>query len=190
MIIWLLCQTPLQKETLADGSVCSYACLCESGGNERFSEAARQLQMAVSSITRQVNALEDMLNTQLLNRSTRSISLTGHANTEQAVRILQEVESANQCVAEQEEVRGLLKVSMPVAFGRIHIAPIVNDFLSIPEVRLDLRLSDGLSNLVEEELDVVIRIGNLDRSGVISSSVRLTYTSCLRQFDVFHSMVT
>jgi DNA-binding transcriptional LysR family regulator len=134
-----------------------------------FSEAARQLQMAVSSVTRQVNALEVMLNTQLLNRSTRSVTLTpqGHKYYDKVVLILQDVEKANQCVAEQEDVpHGLLKVSMPVAFGRLHIAPIINDFLAqYPEMRLDLRLSDGLANLVEEELDVVIRIGNLDRSG-------------------------
>ena len=158
----------------------AYVKVVETNG---FSEAARQLQMAVSSVTRQVNALENLLNTQLLNRSTRSISLTpqGRKYYDQAVRILQDVEEANQCVAEQEEVpRGLLKVSMPVAFGRIHIAPIVNDFLDqYPEVKLDLRLSDGLSNLVEEELDVVIRIGNLDRSGAnlivrkIASRIRL-----------------
>lgn len=138
----------------------------ETGG---FSEAARQLELAVSSVTRQVNALEEMLNTQLLNRSTRSITLTpqGRKYYDKVVRILQDVEEANLCVTEREDIpRGLLKVSMPVAFGRLHIAPIIRDFLTqYPEVRLDLRLSDGLSNLVEEELDVVIRIGNLDRSG-------------------------
>ncbi len=134
-----------------------------------FSEAARQMQIAVSSVTRQVNALEEMLNTQLLNRSTRSVTLTpqGRKYYDKAVRILQDVEEANRCVMEQHDVpRGLLKISIPVAFGRLHIAPIVNNFLvQYPEVSLDLRLSDGLSNLVEEELDVVIRIGNLDRSG-------------------------
>lgn len=132
-----------------------------------FSEAARQMQMAVSSVTRQVNSLEAMLNTQLLNRSTRSVTLTaqGRKYYDRAVRILQDVEEANQCVMERDVPRGLLKVSIPVAFGQRHIAPIVNDFLlQYPEVRLDLRLSDGLSNLVEEDLDVVIRIGNLDRS--------------------------
>ncbi len=137
--------------------------------SDGFSEAARQMQMAVSSVTRQVNALEEMLNTQLLNRSTRSVTLTpqGHKYYDMAIRILQDVEEANRCVMEQQDVpRGLLKVSVPVAFGRLHIAPIVNNFLiQYPEIRLDLRLSDGLSNLVEEELDVVIRIGNLDRSG-------------------------
>jgi DNA-binding transcriptional LysR family regulator len=138
----------------------------ETGG---FSEAARQLELAVSSVTRQVNSLEDMLNTQLLNRSTRSVTLTpqGRKYYDRAMRILQDVEEANLCVAEREDVpRGLLKVSMPIAFGRLHIAPIVSDFLAqYPEVKLDIRLSDGLSNPVEEELDVVIRLGNLDRSG-------------------------
>ncbi|GET36736.1 LysR family transcriptional regulator [Microseira wollei] len=138
----------------------------ETGG---FSEASRQLDLAVSSVTRQVNSLEEMLNTQLLNRSTRSITLTpqGRQYYEKAVRILQDVEEANACVMEGSDVpRGLLKVSMPVAFGRLHVAPILRDFLAqYPEVKLELRLSDGLANLVEDELDMVIRIGNLDRSG-------------------------
>ena len=133
-----------------------------------FSEAARQLELAVSSVTRQVNALEAMLNTQLLNRSTRSITLTeqGRKYYARVMRILQDVEEANLCVTERSDIpRGLLRVSMPVAFGQRHIAPIVRDFLTqYPEVRLDLPLSDRLSNLVEEELDVVVRIGNLERS--------------------------
>jgi DNA-binding transcriptional LysR family regulator len=135
---------------------------------ESFSEAARQLKVAVSSVNRQVNSLERLLNTQLLNRSTRSITLTpqGRKYYDKAVQILQDVEEANLSVTEGEIPRGLLKVSMPVAFGRLHVAPIIHDFLwSCPEVRLDLRLSDSLSNPVEEELDIVIRIGNLDRSG-------------------------
>jgi DNA-binding transcriptional LysR family regulator len=133
-----------------------------------FSEAARQLNLAVSSITRQVNALEAMLNTQLLNRSTRSITLTpqGYKYYDKAVQILQDVEAATLSVTEQGDVpRGILRASLPVAFGRIHIAPLLSKFLAqYPEVKLDLRLSDGLANLVEEDLDLVIRIGNLDRS--------------------------
>jgi DNA-binding transcriptional LysR family regulator len=134
-----------------------------------FSEASRQLGVAVSSVTRQVNGLEAMLNTQLLNRSTRSITLTpqGRRYYDKAVQILQDVESANLSVAERDEVpRGLLRASLPVAFGRLHIAPLIRDFLAqYPEMQLDLTFSDRLSNPVEEELDLVIRIGNLDRSG-------------------------
>ncbi|NJO93587.1 MAG: LysR family transcriptional regulator [Hydrococcus sp. RM1_1_31] len=137
----------------------------ETGG---FSEAARQLGLAVSSVTRQVNSLEAMLNTQLLNRSTRSITLTlqGQKYYDKVVQILQDIEEADLCVMEQGEIpHGTLRVSLPVTFGRLHIAPILSDFLTqYPEVKLDLQLSDGLANLVESDLDVVIRIGNLDRS--------------------------
>jgi len=80
---------------------------------------------------------------------------------------------------------------MPVAFGRIHIAPIVDFLAQYPEVRLDLRLSDGLSNLVEEELDVVIRIGNLIARVLISSSVSLPHVYVLSAAvrRISHSMV-
>jgi DNA-binding transcriptional LysR family regulator len=143
----------------------SFVKVVETGG---FSEAARQLELAVSSVTRQVNSLEAMLNTQLLNRSTRSITLTlqGQKYYDKAVKILQDVEEANLCVMEQGEMpRGILRVSLPVTFGRLHVAPILSEFLAqYPEVKLDLQLSDGLANLVEADLDVVVRIGNLDRS--------------------------
>ncbi|NET42835.1 LysR family transcriptional regulator [Okeania sp. SIO2B3] len=134
-----------------------------------FSEASRQLGVAVSSVTRQVNALETLLHTQLTNRSTRSITLTpqGRRYYEKVVQILQDVEAANLSVAEQDEVpRGLLRISLPVAFGRLYIAPLVRDFLvQYPEMQLNLTLSDGLANPVDEQLDVVIRLGNLERSG-------------------------
>lgn len=144
----------------------AFALVVETGN---FSEASRQLGVAVSSVTRQVNALETLLHTQLTNRSTRSITLTpqGRRYYEKVVQILQDVEAANLSVAEQDEVpRGLLRVSLPVAFGRLYIAPLVRDFLvQYPEMQLNLTLSDGLANPVDEQLDVVIRLGNLERSG-------------------------
>ncbi|MEM9978670.1 MAG: LysR family transcriptional regulator, partial [Cyanobacteria bacterium P01_D01_bin.2] len=144
----------------------AFARVIETGS---FSEASRQLGVAVSSVTRQVNALETQLHTQLLNRSTRSVTPTsqGHRYYEKVARILQDVESANLSVTEQDEVpRGVLRVSLPVAFGRLHIAPLLGDFLAqYPEMQLDLTFRDGLANPVVEELDLVIRIGNLDRSG-------------------------
>ncbi|MEO0685654.1 MAG: LysR family transcriptional regulator [Cyanobacteria bacterium J06649_11] len=149
-----------------------------------FSEASRQLGVAVSSVTRQVNSLEKMLNTQLTNRSTRNISLTvqGHRYYEKAVRILQDVEAANLSVAEQDEVpRGLIKVSLPVAFGRLYIAPLIRDFfLQYPEMHLKLILSDSLANPVEEELDLVIRLGNLESSGANWIVRKIaSYTRCV-----------
>ncbi|MDY6941209.1 MAG: LysR family transcriptional regulator [Cyanobacteriota bacterium] len=155
-----------------------------------FSEASRQLGLAVSSVTRQVNALEKMLNTQLTNRSTRSISLTpqGRKYYAKIVQILQDVEAANLSVAEQDEIpRGVLRVSLPVAFGRLYIAPLIQRFLvQYPEMKLNLALSDTLANPVEEELDVVIRLGNLDRSGA-SWRVRkiASYTRILCGSDTY-----
>ena len=144
----------------------AFALVAETGS---FSEASRQLGVAVSSVTRQVNALETMLHTQLTNRSTRSITLTpqGRRYYDKVVQILQDVEAANLSVAERDPVpRGLLRVSLPVAFGRLYIAPLISDFLvQYPEMQLNLTLSDGLASLVEEKLDVVIRFGNLERSG-------------------------
>lgn len=143
----------------------SFVRVVETGG---FSEASRQLALAVSSVTRQVNALEALLNTQLLNRSTRRLTLTpqGHKYYDKVVRILQDLEEANRCVMEQGDVpRGVLRVSLPVAFGRLHVAPILRDFLAqYPEITLELQLSDGLANLVEEALDVVVRICNLEHT--------------------------
>ena len=136
---------------------------------ESFSEAARQLGLAVSSVTRQVNSLEKMLNTQLTNRSTRNITLTaqGLKYYQKVVPILQDLETANLSVAERDETpRGLLRISLPVAFGRLYIAPLIKSFLTqYPEIKLNLTLSDALANPVEEDLDLVIRFGNLDRSG-------------------------
>lgn len=147
----------------------------ETGG---FSEASRKLDLAVSSVTRQVNSLETLLNTQLLNRSTRRISLTpqGRQYYEQVARILQDLEEANASVMEgRDRPQGVLRVGMPVAFGRLHVAPILHEFLKqYPEVKLELQLSDGLANLVEDELDMVIRIGNLDRSSATLIVRKLT----------------
>lgn len=143
----------------------AFAKVVETGG---FSEAARQLKLAVSSVTRQVNSLEAMLKTQLFNRSTRSVTLTsqGQKYYDKVVQILQDVEEANLCVMERGDIpHGTLRVSLPVTFGRLHIAPILSHFLAqYPQVKLDLQLSDGLANLVEADLDVALRIGNLDRS--------------------------
>lgn len=137
----------------------------DAGG---FSEAARQLKLAVSSVTRQVNSLEASLNTQLLNRSTRSITLTpqGHKYYDRAVKILQDVEEARLSVTEQKGTpHGILRIGLPVAFGQFQIAPLLVEFLAqYPDVKLELRLSDGIANLIEEELDLVVRIGNLERS--------------------------
>ena len=122
--------------------------------------------VATSSVTRQVDALEEDLGTLLLNRSTRSITLThaGESYVEHAVRILADLESANLEVSETTgPPRGHMRVSLPVAFARLHVAPAIPEFLrAYPGIELDLTVTDNVINLVEERLDLAVRIGSLE----------------------------
>ena len=83
------------------------------------------------------------------------------------MQILQDIEAVELSVTEKDEIpRGLLKVSLPVAFVRSYIVPLIKDFLQqYPAMKLNLTLSDALANTVAEELDLVILFDNLDRSG-------------------------
>ncbi|WP_312513665.1 LysR substrate-binding domain-containing protein [Massilia sp.] len=131
-----------------------------------FSPAARQLGLATSSVTRLADALEARLGAILLNRSTRSVTLTdaGRAYHEQALRILEQLDAADDLVTDGARgLGGVLRVAAPVTFAALHIAPILPLLRARhPGLNLDLRLSDSDANLVDESIDVAIRIGGLD----------------------------
>ena len=150
----------------------AFVSVVDHGG---FAKAARGMGLATSSVTRQVNTLEGYLGTQLLNRSTRSVTLTdaGERYYEQAARILGDLEEANRGISEAGgPPRGLLRVSLPVAFARLHVAPAVSDFLkTCPDIELDLMMTDSVVNLVEERVDLAIRIGVLESSGLIARKI-------------------
>lgn len=137
-----------------------------------FAAAARKLGVATSSVTRQVDALEATLGTLLVNRSTRSVTLTdaGARYAEDARRILDELADADRSVSEGEgPPSGLLRVSLPTAFARLHVAPVVPRFLaSCPKLSLNLVAADGIVNLAEERIDVAIRLGPLPPSSLIA----------------------
>lgn len=138
-----------------------FARVVEAGS---FSEAARRLNISRSAVSKAVAKLEKDLSTRLLNRSTRHLSLTeaGAAFTEYSVRILEEAEQAERVVNSlQAEPQGLLKVSASVAFGTLHVAPALADFLEhYPKIRIDLTITDHHVDLVEEGYDVLIRVTN------------------------------
>lgn len=137
-----------------------------------FAPAARRMGFATSSLTRQVNSLEENLGTQLLNRSTRGVTLTdvGASYYNQTILVLDALEDATRSVIEADGApRGLLRVSMPVVFGSLHIAPAMGVFTRrCPEVQFDFQLSDGFVNLVEDRIDIAIRIGRLETSSLIA----------------------
>ena len=141
----------------------------DSGG---FSAAARQLAVAVSSVTRQIDALEAELGAQLLRRSTRAVILTDAGETyyAQATRILDDLDELHRSLGGLDAApRGLLRVTLPVAFGRLHVAPHVPAFLAqYPDLELDLLMSDAVTNLVEANADLAVRIGGTDDPGLVA----------------------
>ena len=150
-----------------------------------FSAVAQQLGVARSVVTRQIAALEAHLGAKLMARSTRRLALTsaGTAYLEKCRVILNLVEAAETGVAEaQQTPRGSIRVSVPLSFGLKRIAPLLLDFSKrYPEVALDMDFSDRRSNLIEEGLDLSIRItrhlGGNDVARRIGSSRLLALAS-------------
>src|ERR1700750_23581 len=140
-----------------------------------FTSAARNLKKAPSAITRLVAALEERLGARLLQRTTRQVTLTdvGTRYLERARRILADVEEADGSAREERNrPSGRLVVSAPLGFGRLHVGPVMTDYLKrYPEVAAELRLSDNLVNLVEDAVDVAVRIGHLVDSSLVARQV-------------------
>jgi DNA-binding transcriptional LysR family regulator len=132
-----------------------------------FSAAARQLGVATSSVARLMDALELRIGAPLLNRSTRSVTLTdpGREYVARATSILEQLEEADNAVGAATGVaRGLLRIAAPVTFSSMFIAPLLPELARrYPELELDMRLNDSVTNLVEESIDLAIRIGTVER---------------------------
>jgi DNA-binding transcriptional LysR family regulator len=140
-----------------------------------FAPAARKLRLSPSAVTRLIAALEERLGARLLQRTTRSVTLTdaGTRYLERARRILADVEEA-ELAAEGERTRpsGRLVVSAPVGFGRLHVSPVMAAYLQrYPDVSAELRLEDRLINLVEDGIDLAVRIGFLADSSLVARHV-------------------
>lgn len=127
-----------------------------------FSGAARRLGVSKSAVSKQVARLERSLKARLINRTTRRLSLTevGAAFYEHCARMLAEAEAAELSVSRlYAEPRGLLKVTAPAAFGHLHIAPAIPDFIERhPDVAVQIVMNDRTVDLAEEGFDVAIRM--------------------------------
>jgi DNA-binding transcriptional LysR family regulator len=142
---------------------------------EGFAPAARKLGLSPSNVTRLIAALEGRLGARLLQRTTRSVTLTdvGARYLERARRILADVEEAEiSAQAERTEPGGRLIVSAPIGFGRLHVGPVMSAYLQrYPGVSGELRLSDRMINLVEDGVDLAVRIGHLADSSLVARNV-------------------
>lgn len=142
---------------------------------EGFAPAARKLGLSASAVTRLIAGLENHLGARLLQRTTRSVTLTdvGARYLERARRVLGDLEEAEDSVqAERSKPSGRLVVSAPMMFGRLYVGPLMSAYLKqYPDVSAELRLSDRMVNLVDEGIDLAVRIGHLADSSVVARRV-------------------
>jgi DNA-binding transcriptional LysR family regulator len=146
-----------------------FAQVVESGS---FAKAAERLGLSTSATSRHVADLEGHLQTRLLNRTTRRVSLTesGRAFYERAVQLLADLEEAEQEAARAAVVpRGTIRLTTSVNFGVRHLAPAIAEFLARhAEVRFDVSLSDRVIDLIEEGFDLAVRVGTTGSENVVA----------------------
>ena len=144
----------------------------DAGG---FSAAARQHGRSKALLSKYVTDLEDYLGVRLMNRTTRKLSLTeaGEAYYREASQLLQQLDDLDNSILDQTAApRGLLRVSAARNFGEMILAPAIYEFLAAhPEVQLDLRLEDRFVDLVDEGIDVALRISASQDSSLIARKI-------------------
>jgi DNA-binding transcriptional LysR family regulator len=150
----------------------AFVAVAELGG---FAAAAAKVGRDVSVVSRRVSLLEKRLGVRLLARTTRRVSLTeaGSLYLKRVQLVLEELAAANQEVSERAgRPRGLLRVSVPMTFGRRWLAGLLPKFLaSQPEIQVDVRYSDRFVDLVAEGFDVAVRVGLLGSSSLVSKKI-------------------
>ncbi len=138
-----------------------------------LSAAGRKLGMPLATVSRKVSDLEAELKTRLLIRSTRQLTLTeaGRGYVSACRRILEDVNEAERAAAgEYSAPRGELVVTAPVVFGRLHMLPVLIEFLrAYSQVHVRLALGDRVVNLLEDHVDLALRVGSLPDSGLIAT---------------------
>jgi DNA-binding transcriptional LysR family regulator len=152
----------------------------DAGG---FSAAARQHGRSKALLSKYVTDLEDYLGVRLMNRTTRKLSLTeaGEAYYREASQLLQQLDDLDATISDQTaEPRGLIRVSAPRNFGETTLAPAIFEFMAQnPLISLDLRLEDRYVDLVDEGIDVALRISTLIDSSLIARKIApITHVIC------------
>ena len=157
----------------------AYVAVAETGS---FTGAAQRLGMAPQLVSKYVRALEDHLGVQLFNRSTRSVRLTetGAGYLRKCTQLLDDFDELAAAVRQNHRApQGTLIIAAPSTYGEHYLADVVADFgLKYPKVQIDLQLSDRYVNLLDEGVDVAIRIGHLEDSSFIArklTDTRLIY---------------
>jgi DNA-binding transcriptional LysR family regulator len=149
-----------------------FAAIVDGGS---LSAAGRRLNVPLATVSRKLSDLESHLGTRLITRSTRRLVLTdaGRDYLEACRQILEQVDEAERAASgAYAQVKGQLVVAAPIVFGRLHVVPVAAAFLTAqPDVDIQLRLSDRTVDLIEEHVDVALRIGALPDSNLVATQV-------------------
>ena len=153
-------------------AMATFVRIADAGG---FSAASRSLDLSVPAVVRSLAALEAHLGVRLFNRTTRRVALTeeGRLYLEHCRQILAAVDDAGRAVSsESSAIAGALRVTAPVMFGQLHVAPAVTRFVQRHrDVQIELILTDRVAGLLDEGFDVGIRIGTLEDSSLVARSL-------------------
>ena len=140
-----------------------------------LSAAARRLDTPLATVSRKVSELEAHLKTRLLNRSSRQLTLTdaGRSYVAACRRILEDVGEAERAArGEYSAPKGELIITAPIVFGRLHVLPVVAEFLrAYPDIDIRMVLTDRIVNLLEDHVDLAVRISELPDSSLIATRV-------------------
>lgn len=161
------------------GEMSAFISVVETGG---FSAAARKTGESQSAISKAVNALEKRLGVALLHRSTRKVTLTdqGQKYYERTKPLLDEILVADsELTSSVRDVSGLIRIAAPSTFGRLHVLPLLAELLSrYPGLRVDLVLSDALRDMVDDRIDLAIRVSQVNDPDSVVRRVAGTSLVC------------
>lgn len=157
-----------------------------------FSAVAHEADTTQGAVSKQVAALEKALGARLLVRTTRSLSLTdeGARYFEQARRLVGEIAEAEATLRRgEQQLTGWLRVAASVGYGRLKLMPVVQAFIARhPGARVDLRLHDGFIDLVEQGIDVAVRIGELEDSSLVARRIGTSRRLLLAHRDYLRTL--
>ncbi len=140
-----------------------------------LSAASRKLGMPLATVSRKVSELEAHLRTRLVTRTSRRLTLTdaGRSYVAACKRLLEDIEEAERAASgEYSAPRGELIITAPIVFGRLHVLPVAMEFLkAYPDIDIRLTLADRLVNLLEERVDLAVRIGDLPDSSLVAMRI-------------------
>lgn len=166
----------------------AFLAVVETGG---FTAAGRRTGASQPAVSKAIGALENRLGVALFNRSTRNVTLTdpGQRYFDRIKPLLEEIEDANrEVIGSAVDMSGSIRIAVPTTFGRLHVLPVVPDLLSkYPRLEVDLILSDRMRDMVEDRIDLAIRVGAVDEPDAVVRRLARTPLVCVGSRQYFEN---